>query len=103
MNTTYEDAEYWNEPTKEVCVDYIISLATVGSLFVVSEVLPFLKGHKGNGLVDLLICCFEGSDCILSKMIDCLKKKEEAPQAQEQEQEQTLTNTNNISINIPSH
>ena len=38
MNSTYIEEEMDYE-TKEVCVDYIISLATVGSLFVVSEVL----------------------------------------------------------------
>ncbi len=87
--------------TKEVCIDYIISLATIGSLFVVSEVLPFLKSHKGNGLVDLLICCFEGSDCCLSKLIECLKGDDgKNGQEQSQEQEQALNNTTKQEVNI---
>jgi hypothetical protein len=101
MNSTYIEEEMDYE-TKEVCIDYIISLATVGSLFVVSEVLPFLKSQKGNGLIDLLICCFEGSDCILSKLIECLKGDDDGKngQHQQQEQEQALTNTTTQQVNI---
>ena len=94
---------------KQMCIDYIISLATISSLFVVSEVLPFLKEHKGNGLVDLLICCFEGSDCCLSKIIECLKEEDDDKdkgQKQEQKQEQSIKTdgeqhlTNSVNINI---
>ena len=103
MNSTYIEEEMDYE-TKEVCIDYIISLATVSSLFVVSEILPFLKSHKGNGLIDLLICCFEGSDCVLSKLIECLKGDDDGKngqqQQQEQEQEQALTNTTTQQVNI---
>ena len=101
MNSTYIEEEIDYE-TKEVCIDYIISLATVGSLFVVSEVLPFLKSHKGNGLVDLLICLFQGSECCLSKLIECLKgeKDDDKGQHQEQQQEQALTNTTTQQVNI---
>jgi len=100
MNSTYIEEEMDYE-TKEVCIDYIISLATVGSLFVVSEVLPFLKSHKGNGLVDLLICCFEGSDCCLSKLIECLKGDDgKNGQEQSQEQAQALNNTTTQQVNI---
>ena len=100
MNSTYIEEEMDYE-TKEVCIDYIISLATIGSLFVVSEVLPFLKSHKGNGLVDLLICCFEGSDCCLSKLIECLKGDDgKNGQEQSQEQEQALNNTTKQEVNI---
>ena len=101
MNATYIEEEVDYE-TKEVCIDYIISLATISSLFVVSEVLPFLKSHKGNGLVDLLICCFQGSDCILSKLIECLKGDDDGKngQSQEQEQEQALNNTTKQEVNI---
>ena len=100
MNSTYIEEEMDYE-TKEVCVDYIISLATISSLFVVSEVLPFLKSHKGNGLVDLLICCFEGSDCCLSKLIECLKGDDgKNGQEQSQEQAQALNNTTTQQVNI---
>jgi hypothetical protein len=102
MNSTYIEEEMDYE-TKEVCIDYIISLATISSLFVVSEVLPFLKSQKGNGLVDLLICLFSGSECMLSKLIECLKGDEGdkgQQQTQEQEQEQALNNTTTQQVNI---
>jgi len=105
------ECECENIEQKQVCIDYIISLASIGSLFVVSEILPFLKSQKGNGLVDILICCFEGSDCCLTKLIECLKgesSEEDKGQKQQQNQkqkqsintdeEQHLTNSVNINI-----
>ena len=87
----------------QVCIDYVISLAVVSSLFITSEILPFLKGSKGNGLVDLLICCFEGSDCVLSKLIECLKG-ENKEEGVNMEQQQSLNNENqtkqSVNINI---
>ena len=110
MNETYYTSESVDYVEKEVCIDYIISLATLGSLFIVSEVLPFLRSKKGNGLVDLLICCFENSDCCLQKSISCLKgehglqQEQQQKQAQETEQSQALktdnTQTQNVNINI---
>lgn len=107
MNIT--DCECENIEEKQVCIDYIISLASISSLFVISEILPFLKSNKGNGLVDLLICCFEGSDCVLSKLIECLKgeeSEEDKGQKQEQKQKQSIRTdeeqhlTNSVNINI---
>jgi hypothetical protein len=93
---------------EESCIDLIISLSVVSSLFIVSEILPFLKGQN-NGLADCLVKCFEGSDCILTKMIDCLKNnKEEIGEGIEvttkltNTQEQQMKNENNININIAS-
>ena len=104
MNATHIEEEVDYE-MKEVCIDYIISLATISSLFVVSEILPFLKSHKGNGLVDLLICLFQGSECCISKLIECLKgQKDDKGQEQQQEQEQQQklhsTTTQQVNINI---
>ena len=89
---------------EESCLDYIVSLSIVSSLFIVSEILPFLKGQSG-GLADCLVKCFETSDCILTKAIDCLKKnKEEVAQGMEQittlntKQEQEMKNSININI-----
>lgn len=63
---------------EESCIDYIVSLCVVGSAFIISEVLPFLRSHEGNGLTDCLIKTFQTSECCLSKMIECLtgEKKE---------------------------
>lgn len=107
MNMT--ECECENIEQKQVCIDYIISLASIGSLFVVSEILPFLKSQKGNGLVDILICCFEGSDCCLTKLIECLKgegSEEDKGQKQQQKQKQSINTdeeqhlTNSVNINI---
>lgn len=89
---------------EESCIDLIISLAVVSSMFIVSEVLPFLRGQN-NGIADCLVKCFEGSDCVLTKMIECLKgNKEEVAESIEQvtklntKQEQEMTNSININI-----
>jgi len=105
MNMT--DCECENIDAKGFCVDYIISLGVISSAFIVSEILPFLKSHKGNGLVDLIICCFEGSECCLSKVLTCLKKDEEDKKGgQKQQQTQSIQSqeeqklTNSVNINI---
>jgi hypothetical protein len=107
MNIT--DCECEDIEKKQMCIDYIISLASVSTLFIISEILPFLKEHKGNGLVDLLICLFSGSECCLSKVIDCLKGEDDDKdkgQKQKQEQQQSIKTdeeqhlTNSVNINI---
>jgi len=100
-NTDCEDID-----EQQVCISYIISIASVSSLFIISEILPFLKAQKGNGLTELLICMFEGSDCILSKMIECLKGEKEKESGVSIEQTQSLQSQQetkqetNININI---
>lgn len=93
---------------EESCIGLIISLSVVSSMFIVSEILPFLKGQN-NGLADCLVKCFEGSDCVISKLIECLKEnKEEIAEGIEvttkltTTQEQEMKNNNNININIAS-
>lgn len=93
---------------EESCIDLIISLSVVSSMFIVSEILPFLRGSN-NGIAECLVKCFEGSDCILTKMIGCLKdNKEEIAEGIEvttkltNTQEQQMKNENNININIAS-
>jgi hypothetical protein len=78
-------------------------------MFIVSEVLPFLRGQN-NGIADCLVKCFEGSDCVLTKMIECLKdNKEEVAESIEQvtklntKQEQEMTNSININIGDVKH
>jgi len=89
---------------EESCIDVIVSLAVISSMFIVSEVLPFLRGQD-NGIAECLVKCFEGSDCVLTKMIECLKdNKEEIAEGIEQttklstKQEQEMTNSININI-----
>ncbi len=88
---------------EESCIEYIVSLATISSLFIVSEILPFLRGQN-NGLADCLVKCFQGSECILSKLIDCLKNKEDSGEVEvnatlTSNQEQKIDNNINININ----
>lgn len=93
--------------TEESCIDVIVSLAVISSMFIVSEILPFLRSHEGNGLTDCLIKTFETSECCLSKMIEFLgKNKEDIAEGVEvvtklnTRQEQEMTNKNSININI---
>ena len=107
MNNT--DTEL-DEDQKQVCIDYIISLASISSLFIISEILPFLKSHNGNGLVDILIKCFQGSECILSQIIEFLKggtEEKEVPKfgnenhnLMKTESANAAENTNTININV---
>lgn len=101
MNMT-DDCECKSD--QEACIDYIISLSVVASMFIVSEILPFLRGQN-NGIAECLIKCFEGSDCILSKLIECLKedKKEEDGNIEvntklTSQQESQMKNSININI-----
>jgi hypothetical protein len=104
MNNTTEITE----DEKQVCIDYIVSLASISSLFIISEILPFLKGQN-NGISECLVKCFEGSDCILTKLIKLLKgedKEEDKPVGNENhnlmktESSNTAENTNTININV---
>src|SRR6056300_792700 len=105
MNTT----DCSTEDQKQVCIDYIVSLASISSLFIISEILPFLKGSN-NGISECLVKCFEGSDCLLTKLIKLLKPKEEQEEDKpvgnenknlmKTESANTAENTNTININV---
>ena len=56
---------------------YEYSTIILGVLFVVSEVMPFLKKHKGNGLTDTIICLLRGSSCLADKIANTLEQKDE--------------------------
>ena len=92
MNDTYYESE--DIDGKTVCIDDIISLATISSLFIVSEILPFIKSLKGNGLVDLVICLLNGSECCLSKLIEYLKIRRSVSQEQQQSLHHESVNIN---------
>jgi hypothetical protein len=46
----------------------------LGALLIISELLPMLKKHKGNGIVDTLICVLKGSSCFIKKITDTLEQ-----------------------------
>lgn len=56
---------------------YGYATIVLGVLFVLSEVMPFIKKHKGNGVVDTVICILRGSACVSGKLADALESCEE--------------------------
>ena len=45
----------------------------LGVLFFLSEVMPFIKKHKGNGLCDTAVCLLRGSSCMAEKIADAIE------------------------------
>ena len=53
---------------------YEYSTIILGVMFVCSEVLPFIKKHKGNGLCESVVCLLRGSSCLAEKLADNIEK-----------------------------
>lgn len=53
------------------------STIVLATLLVVSEVLPFIKKYKTNGLMDSIVCLLRGSSCVTSKLADIVEQCEE--------------------------
>lgn len=53
------------------------STIILGTLLVVSEILPFIKKYKTNGLVDSVVCLLRGSSCVTGKLADIVEQCEE--------------------------
>lgn len=51
----------------------------LGGLLLISELLPMLKKHKGNGIIDTLLCIVKGSSCFLKKITDTLEEAKNKP------------------------
>ncbi len=49
----------------------------LGSLLIISEVLPYLKKHKGNGIVDTIVCLLKGSSCFAQKLAETIEGQQE--------------------------
>ena len=103
--TTFTGTYHDCPSLEESCIDYIVSLCVIGSAFIISEVLPFLRQTEGNGLTQCLIKTFETSECCLSKLIECLGKKKEEEEGSVEvttklntKQEQEMKNSININI-----
>jgi hypothetical protein len=45
----------------------------LGLLLITSEVLPYLKKHKGNGIIESIICLLKGSSCMAEKLATTLE------------------------------
>ena len=51
-------------------MDYQITTFVALGLFICSEVLPFVKKTKGEGLIHSLICLLRGSKCVVEKVLE---------------------------------
>lgn len=56
---------------------YEYSTIILGVLFLTSEVLPYIKKNKGNGIMETLVCLLRGSSCMAEKLADTIEKKSE--------------------------
>tara|TARA_R110001599_G_scaffold283557_1_gene485543 strand:- start:819 stop:1055 length:237 start_codon:yes stop_codon:yes gene_type:complete len=56
-----------------VDIGYEYSTYILGTMFVMSEILPLLKG-KSNGLLHALLCLVQGSKCLLDNVEEQVKK-----------------------------
>ena len=69
-----------NSTSSDVVINdkgYEYATIVLGMLFVFSEVLPFIKKHKGNGVFDTVVCLLRGSSCIATKLADVIEKCDE--------------------------
>ena len=48
-------------------------------VFITSEVMPFLKKHKGNGISDTLVCLLRGSSCLTEKLANNIEQRQQPP------------------------
>ena len=55
---------------------YEYSTIILAVMFICSEILPFIKKHKGNGFCDSMICLLRGSECVAGKIADEIEKTE---------------------------
>jgi len=53
------------------------STIVLGSLLAISELLPFIRKHKGNGFIDTIICLLRGSSCVKKKIADTIEEKQD--------------------------
>jgi len=57
---------------------YEYSTVVLGVLLVLSEVLPFIKKHNGNGITESLVCLLRGSSCMTERLADVIEKCDES-------------------------
>lgn len=67
----------------------IIAITVLGTSLVISEILPFLSGHKGNGIVDVFVLFLRASSCMINTCLELDEKKHARAEAR-----------NDVNINI---
>jgi len=65
----------------QVGVEWEYTAIAALALFVLSEVLPFIKKTKGAGLIHSAICLLRGSKCMVDSVLDVAENaiKEDEP------------------------
>ena len=58
---------------------YEYSTIILGILFITSELLPFIKKNKGNGICDSIVCILKGSSCVALKIVETIEAKDDVP------------------------
>jgi len=46
----------------------------LGTLFIISEALPYIKKHKGNGILDTIVCLLKGSSCLTKELAEIVEQ-----------------------------
>tara|TARA_B110000263_G_C14806724_1_gene284501 strand:+ start:24 stop:257 length:234 start_codon:yes stop_codon:yes gene_type:complete len=67
--------------TGQVGVEWEYTAIAALGLFILSEVLPFIKKTKGAGLIHSAICLLRGSKCMVDNVLEAAENavKEEEP------------------------
>tara|TARA_R110001599_G_scaffold204203_3_gene401443 strand:- start:411 stop:638 length:228 start_codon:yes stop_codon:yes gene_type:complete len=67
--------------TEGVAVEWEYTACIALGLFVLSEVMPFIKKTKGAGVIHSLICLLRGSKCMVDNVLEVAENaiKEEDP------------------------
>jgi hypothetical protein len=85
---------------EESCIDYIVSLCVIGSAFIISEALPFMRSLEGNSFTDCIVKTLHTSECCLSNLIKCLKGEEDEKEGVEVNTQLTSQQEQQNAINI---
>lgn len=91
---------YWNETGEDYewmteCADItplIIAISILGTSLLISEVLPFLSGHRGNGIADFFVLLLRASSCVIDTCLELDSKGKAKARAE-------AHNSVNININ----
>tara|TARA_R110002020_G_scaffold181364_2_gene376191 strand:- start:1984 stop:2217 length:234 start_codon:yes stop_codon:yes gene_type:complete len=68
--------------TGQVAVEWEYTAIAALGLFVLSEIMPFIKKTKGAGLIHSMICLLKGSKCMVDNVLEAAEnavKEEEVP------------------------
>ena len=68
-----------NNTATDTQVGWEYSTFILGTAFVVSEIMPLLKG-KSNGLLQGLLCLIKGSKCLLNNVEEKIENKIKNPE-----------------------